>query len=81
MGYTIREMKTEDKFCKQVTVDVLHQVIGLDQMRSCIAEHGVGEQRLRRLPALLTLLVCIGMNLMTEVSLYFVLVRLVQGTR
>jgi hypothetical protein len=62
-------------------LDVLQRVIGLEAMRESIALHGVGEQRVRRLPALLTLLVCIGMNLLTTSSLTFVLVRLVRGTR
>jgi len=81
MGYRIREMDQERQFCEQVTVDVLERVIGLEGMLESIALHGVGEQRVRRLPALLTLLVCIGMNLLTTSSLTFVLVRLVRGTR
>lgn len=81
MGYKIREIDVERQFCEQVTVDVLERVIGLEEMRASIVLHGVAEQRVRRLPALLTLLVCIGMNLLTTSSLTFVLVRLVRGTR
>ena len=81
MGYKIREIDEERQFCEQVTVDVLQRVIGLEAMRESIALHGVCEERVRRLPALLTLLVCIGMNLLTTSSLTFVLFRLVHGTR
>ena len=81
MGYKIREIDTECQFCEQVTVDVIHQVIGLNEIQQVIADCQVKEQRVRQLPALLTVLLCLVMNLMTELSLRFVLIRLVRGTR
>jgi hypothetical protein len=81
MGYKIREINTERQFGEQVTVDVIHQVIGLEVMQQVIEAQGVQEQRGRSLPARLTLLLCVAMNLLTELSLRFVLVRLVRGTR
>lgn len=81
MGYKIREIDTERQFCEQVTVDVIHQVIGLKVIQQVIEDHQVKEQRIRQLPALLTVLVCLAMNLMTDLSLRFVLIRLVRGTR
>jgi hypothetical protein len=81
MGYKIREIDTERQFCEQVTVDVIHQVIGLNVIQQVIADCQVKEQRIRQLPALLMVLLCLVMNLMTELSVRFVLIRLVRGTR
>lgn len=81
MRYKIRETESERQFCEQVTMDVIHQVISAESIGQVIQECGVAEQRVRRLPAYLTLVVCIGMNLLSEVSLFCVLVRLVRGTR
>lgn len=81
MGYKIREIDTERQFCEQVTVDVIYQVVGLDVIQQVIVDQQVQEQRKRQLPARVTVLLCLAMNLMTELSLRFVLIRLVRGTR
>lgn len=81
MRYKIRETESERQFCEQVTMDVIHQVISAESITQVIEECGVAEHRVRRLPASLTLMVCIGMNLLSELSLFSVLVRLVRGTR
>ncbi len=81
MKYKIRETESERQFCEQVTVDVIQQVISAESIRQVIEECGVVEQRVRCLPAGLTVVLCIGMNLMSEISMFSVLVRLVRGTR
>jgi hypothetical protein len=81
MKYKIRETENERQFCEQVTMDVIHQVISAESIGQVIQACGVTEQRVRCLPAWLTLVVCIGMNLLSEISLFSVLVRLVRGTR
>jgi len=81
MGYRIREVEAESQFCTQVTVDVINQVIPLTLMEAIIADCKVGQQRIRKLPALLTMLLCIVMNLFSELSLSYVLVRMVRGSR
>jgi len=81
MSYRIREIEAESQFCEQVKVDVITEIVSEEVMRACIEACGVQEKRKRQLPARLTLLVCIGMNLFSEVSLRFVLLRLVKGIR
>jgi len=81
MGYRIREIEVESQFCTQVTVEVINRVVPLTLMEAVITECGVEQQRIRKLPALLTMSLCIAMNLFSELSLSFVLVRLVRGTR
>jgi len=81
MGYRIRQIDLESQFCQNVSVDVISEVIGMDTLQSVLDKNGVGEQRVRKLPALLTLLLCIMMNLLSDVSLSYVLVRMLRGTR
>jgi len=81
MGYRIRQIEPEDQFCRAITVDVVSAVIGSDKIEQALAENGVCEQRVRKLPARLTLLLCIMMNLLTDLSLAYVLVRMLRGTR
>lgn len=81
MGYRIREIETESQFCTQVTVDVINKVVPLTTIEAIIAECNVGQQRIRKLPALLTLLLCIMMNVFSDLSLSYVLVRMVRGSR
>lgn len=81
MGYRIREIEAESQFCKQVTVDVINKVVPLTTMETIIAECNVCQQRVRKLPALLTMILCIVMNLLSELSLPYVLVRMVRGSR
>lgn len=81
MGYRIRQIELENQFCQNVSVNVVSDVIGMETIEAVLDENGVSEQRIRKLPALLTLLLCIMMNLLTELSLTYVLVRMVRGTR
>ena len=74
MGYSIREIEAGSQFCRQITVDVINQVVPLPMMETIIAECGVCQERVRKLPALLTMVMCIAMNLFSELSLPFVLV-------
>src|SRR5712691_5523312 len=81
MGLRIRPIEEESQFCERVTVDVITQVVPVETIQAVLAECQDKAQRQRKLPRLLTLLLCIGMNLFSEVSLKMVLVRLVHGTR
>lgn len=81
MTYRIRPLEEESQFCQMVTADVITSAIPLSSIGSVLETCGVTEERKRKLPALLTLLLCIGMHLYTEVSLHYTLLRLVKGVR
>lgn len=81
MGYRIRQIEPEGELGQAITVDAITQVVPVANIREVIQVCGVGEQRTRRLPAVLVVLLCIAMNLFWEVSLRYVLVRLAQGLR
>ena len=81
MGYRIRQIEPEGELGPAITVDAITQIVPVESIREAIQACGAGEQRTRRLPALLVVWLCIAMNLFWDVSLSYVLVRLAQGLR
>lgn len=81
MGFRIRQIEEDSQLCEAITAEVISEIIPLETMQEAITACQVQEQRRRKLPAVLTLLVCIAMNLFSDDSLKFVLLRLVRGTR
>ncbi len=62
MGYRIRQIGPKTKFNDAFDLEAITPVIPLETIRATLQECGSEEQRERRLPAWLTVLVCIGMN-------------------
>lgn len=81
MSYRIRLISEESQFCEMVTAEIITSAIPLPVIQSVLETNGALEQRQRKLPALLTLLMCIALHLYTELSLHYTLLRLVKGTR
>ncbi|MBZ0276348.1 MAG: IS4 family transposase [Anaerolineae bacterium] len=81
MTFRIRSIAEIDQFCNVVTVDVLTRIIPLSVIEAVLRECGALEQRRRKLPATLTVLLCIAMYLFADISLRHTLLRLVKGVR
>jgi hypothetical protein len=81
MGYRIREIEAEGELSQAITVDTIAEIVPTEAIRETIEQCGVREQRMRRLPAELVVVMCIAMNLFWELSLSYVLVRLSKGAR
>lgn len=81
MSYIIQEVKDQGQFCEKVDLAALTQVISPELIETIIESSGVREQRIRKLPAGLTLLMCVGMNIFRELRLSHVLLRLTSGAR
>lgn len=81
MGYRIRQIEPKGELGQAITVDAITQIVPVESIRAVLQACGAEEQRTRRLPALLRVWLCIGMNLFWDVSLSYVLVRLAQGLR
>jgi hypothetical protein len=64
-----------------VTLETLTRVVPLATVAAVIEEAGVREQRVRKLPAGLTVLVLIGMCLYSQLSMAAVLQKMVKGLR
>lgn len=81
MGYRIREIETEGELSQAITVETITTIVPMEDIRGTIQECRAREQRTRRLPAELVVVLCIAMNLFWELSLSDVLVRLSKGLR
>jgi hypothetical protein len=81
MGFSLRNIANEMRFPEAVSLNVLEQAIPHTTVEAVIADLGVGEQRVRKLPAVMTLLVCIAMGLFTNMALEQVLSKMVKGLR
>jgi hypothetical protein len=81
MGYRIRQIEASSKFNESMSIEAITRVIPLETIRATAAACGVAGQRERRLAGWLTVLLCIGMNLLSELSMTDVMVELMHGTR
>jgi hypothetical protein len=81
MGYRIRQIEPETKFTELMGIEALTRIIPKETIHTILKECGVQGQRERRLPGWLTVLFCIGMNLLSDLSMTGVMEHLMRGTR
>ena len=81
MNFIPRQLGVEDRFCEAVTLETLTHVVPVATIAAVVEEMGIKEQRVRKLPAGLTVLVIIGMCLYSHLSIAAVLQKMVQGLR
>ena len=81
MGFSLRTIGDDIRFPEAVSLNAVEQVIPQATLEAVIADLGVTEQRVRKLPAIVTLLVCVAMGLFTDLSLEQVLIKMVKGLR
>jgi hypothetical protein len=73
MNFTTRMLGVEQRFCDAVTMDPITRFVPLATISAVVEEIGVGEQRVRKLSAGLTILVLIGMGLYSDLSIQAVM--------
>lgn len=81
MGYRIRQIETETKFNALMNIETITRVIPMETIHNILEDCGVQGQRERRLPGWLTVLFCIGMNLLSELSMKNVMADMMRGAR
>jgi Insertion element 4 transposase N-terminal/Transposase DDE domain len=81
MNFRPRSLGVEDRFCEAVTLETLTRVVPVATIAAVIEEVGVREQRVRKLPAGLTVNVLIGMCLYSHLSMAAVLQKMFKGLR
>jgi hypothetical protein len=81
MGFSLRTIADSIEFPEAVSLNALGQVIPQATVEAVITDLGVEEQRMRKLPAVVTLLLCIAMGLFTNIALEQVLIKMVKGLR
>ena len=81
MNFTTRMLGVEQRFCDAVTMDTITRFVPLTTISAVVDDIGVGEQRVRKLSAGLTILVLIGMGLYSDLSIQAVMQKMVKGVR
>jgi len=77
----IRQIDPNAKLAHEVSVEALEAAVPRATVEAVVADLGVAEQRRRKLPAGLTMLLSVAMNLFTHDSLEVVLRKLLKGLR
>jgi hypothetical protein len=81
MGFSLRMIAENIRFEQAVTLNALERAVPQDEVEAVIEDLGMQEKRVRKLPAFMTLLLCIGMGLYTNIGLESVLNKMVKGLR
>ncbi len=81
MGFSLHTIAEKIRFEQAVTLNALDRIIPQTVVEAVIDEMGVKEQRVRKLPAFVTLILCIAMGLFTNLGLESVLIKMVKGLR
>jgi len=81
MGFSLRMITGNIRFEQAVTLNAIERAIPQTEIEAVIEDLGVREERMRKLPAFVVLLLCIGMGLFTNIGLESVLIKMVKGLR
>jgi Insertion element 4 transposase N-terminal/Transposase DDE domain len=81
MGFRLREFNGESKFCRELRMDAIRQVVSMDEVKYVLSSEGVVEQRERKLNMVVTVFIVIGMGLFESLSIGNVYKRLTKGLR
>ncbi|PJF39356.1 MAG: IS4 family transposase [Phototrophicales bacterium] len=78
---SIRQIEKKEQFCQAIDVEVITNSIGLDIIDEVLETCGARERRIRKLPARVVILLCIMMNIFTDMGLTHVMLQMVSGLR
>jgi hypothetical protein len=81
MGYRIRQIEPETKLNELMNIEIITRVVPMETIQAILQACGVQGRRERRLPGWLTVLFCIGMHLLSELSMKGVMAGLMRGAR
>lgn len=81
MPLMIRQIGADESLSAHLALDALGDIIPPTVLAEVIAQHGVEEERDRKLPAVATLVLCIAMNLYAQEALPAVFRHVVAGLR
>jgi hypothetical protein len=81
VGFKLREIEAESKFCHELTLDAIAQAVPVAEVQAVLTETGAWEQRERKLNMLVTVMLTIAMNIYTRSSIGEVLRKIAQGLR
>lgn len=81
MGYRLREIAAESKFCRELRLESLHSVVPIGEVEAVLQQPGVPPTRERKLNLMATVWVIIGLHLYSHLSIGHVMQKLGAGLR
>lgn len=81
MGYRIREIEAETKFCDALAVSAITRVLSKETIQEVLAAEQIAPERVRKLNFVVTILVVVGMSLYAYLSIGHVMQKLAKGLR
>ncbi len=81
MGFSIRQVNAERKFCQELTVDALQAVIPAQTIDAVLTEHTAHAPRERKFTMTVVVWILIAMNLYTALAIVHVIWKVAQGLR
>jgi hypothetical protein len=81
VGFKLREIEAESKFCHELTLEAIAQAVPVAEVQAVLSETGACERRERKLNMLVTVMLTIAMNIYTRSSIGEVLRKIAQGLR
>ena len=81
MGFKIREIAPERKFCEELRLDALTTVVPMREIETVLSQLQIAEQRHRKVTLLATVLLVIALHLYARLSIGAVFKRLGRGLR
>src|SRR5215469_455262 len=81
MGFKIREMNTESKFCRALTIEALSRAIPPGTIRAVLQQTTAGQIRERKLSLPVVVWLVIALHVYTTLSVSGVLAKLARGLR
>lgn len=81
MGYRIRQLNEETKFCEEMQLSSLTEVVSIETIKTALRDEGLQEGRVRQLNFILTILIVIGMGLCANLSIGHVIEKMAKGVR
>jgi hypothetical protein len=81
MGYRLREIVTESKFCQELSVEAINRVLPRETIAAALEAEGLHTTRVRKMDLLVTILVVVGMNIYAYLSMGHVMQKMARGLR
>jgi hypothetical protein len=81
MGYTLRQVEAESKFCQSLTVEAWERAVPLQAIKAVLPPQGIQAQRERKLKMIVTVWVVIAPHLYAHLSIPHVMRQLARGLR
>ena len=81
MGYRLREIEMENKFCQELHVEAINHVMPVSTINASLEAENVQASRVRKLNLVVTVLIIVGMSLYPFLSIGHVMQKMARGLR